>query len=253
MWRSFLFASPFLRAHNRSHVTVLNVKYVSGRLFASRPRLTFENDDSFDAYPPLGQDTTTISTQDSGIATTPLSIGAAADKVQSARREKRDRRKRVAFALEKNDVRETVCRSGGPGGQHVNKTNTCVIVKHIPTGIIVRCQQERSQSVNRKIAWKLLRDKVELHLLGENSKLGRKQEALKEKNRKKKQRSKKRAALRMAGVDGPPSEGPKLESPLSPKSGISLSCVSKDLHGSSTCNGSLSETEVCTSPREPYR
>lgn len=47
------------------------------------------------------------------------------------------------------DLDERFIRASGPGGQHVNKTSTCVVLRHRPTGIEVRCQDERSQAMNR--------------------------------------------------------------------------------------------------------
>lgn len=58
------------------------------------------------------------------------------------------------------DIIESFIRSGGPGGQNVNKTSTCVYLKHIPTGIEVKCQRERTQALNRIIARKILGKKV---------------------------------------------------------------------------------------------
>ncbi|MDD5595063.1 MAG: peptide chain release factor-like protein [Candidatus Omnitrophica bacterium] len=58
------------------------------------------------------------------------------------------------------DVVEKFIRSQGPGGQKVNKTSSCVYLKHLPTGIEVKCQQERSQAQNRYLAWKILLEKV---------------------------------------------------------------------------------------------
>lgn len=63
--------------------------------------------------------------------------------------------------LPDRDLEWSVCRSGGAGGQHVNKTNSAVIVKHRPTGITVRCELERSQHRNRHTALGLLRSRIE--------------------------------------------------------------------------------------------
>ncbi|MCM8778990.1 MAG: peptide chain release factor-like protein [Candidatus Omnitrophica bacterium] len=62
--------------------------------------------------------------------------------------------------LEK-DLEEKFVRSSGKGGQKVNKVSSCVYLKHIPTGIEVKCSQERSQVVNRFLARRILADKIE--------------------------------------------------------------------------------------------
>jgi protein subunit release factor B len=60
-----------------------------------------------------------------------------------------------------DDLRETFVRSSGPGGQKVNKTSSCVQLVHTPTGLSVKCQQERSQLLNRFLARRLLLDRIE--------------------------------------------------------------------------------------------
>jgi protein subunit release factor B len=59
------------------------------------------------------------------------------------------------------DITESFTRSSGPGGQNVNKTSSAVVLIHAPTGIQVRCEQERSQAVNRLRARELLLDKID--------------------------------------------------------------------------------------------
>jgi peptide chain release factor len=74
-----------------------------------------------------------------------------------------------ALQIREEDLEETFIRSSGPGGQHVNKTSTCVRLLHRPTGFSVRVQQSRSQGLNRFLARRLMADRVEQQLRGEES------------------------------------------------------------------------------------
>lgn len=67
----------------------------------------------------------------------------------------------AALRVREEDLEELFTRSSGPGGQNVNKTSSAVVVVHRPTGLQVRCEQERSQSQNRVLARELLLDKIE--------------------------------------------------------------------------------------------
>ena len=66
-----------------------------------------------------------------------------------------------ALGIQEEDFVEKFVRSSGKGGQKVNKTSTCVYLKHIPTGIEVKCMKDRSQSINRFLARRELIEKIE--------------------------------------------------------------------------------------------
>jgi protein subunit release factor B len=73
------------------------------------------------------------------------------------------------LGIREADILEKFIRSGGHGGQNVNKVATCVYLKHLPTGFEVKCQQERFQSLNRFLARRILVDKIETAILGKQS------------------------------------------------------------------------------------
>jgi protein subunit release factor B len=75
----------------------------------------------------------------------------------------------AGLGVKPGDVVEKFVRSGGPGGQNVNKTSTAVYLKHLPTGIEVKVQQERSQALNRFLARRALAEKLEARLQGQQS------------------------------------------------------------------------------------
>ena len=70
-------------------------------------------------------------------------------------------RRMAALGVREADLEETFVRSGGHGGQNVNKTSTCVMLLHRPTGLQVKCQATRQQGLNRFLARRLLLDKIE--------------------------------------------------------------------------------------------
>ena len=97
------------------------------------------------------------------------------------------------FNIREDDLKENFVRSQGPGGQNVNKTSTCVYLKHIPSGIEVKCQEERSQVLNRYRARVILVNKIENKILGRESE----QRKIIEKIRRQKRKRSKRAKLKV--------------------------------------------------------
>ncbi len=79
----------------------------------------------------------------------------------SADKEKMIAARMLDLGVTESDLEESFVRSSGPGGQKVNKSSSCVFLVHLPTGLSVKCQRERSQSLNRFLARRLLLDKIE--------------------------------------------------------------------------------------------
>jgi len=94
------------------------------------------------------------------------------------------------LGIRESDLVEKFIRSQGKGGQNVNKVETCVYIKHVPTGIDVKCQQERSQALNRFLARRILTDKIEVKLKGEESAAQQRIEKIRRQKRKRSKRSK---------------------------------------------------------------
>lgn len=74
-----------------------------------------------------------------------------------------------SLGIREEDIVERFVRSRGHGGQNVNKVSTCVYLRHIPTGLEVKCQQERSQAMNRFFARRILIQKIENQVMGRES------------------------------------------------------------------------------------
>lgn len=98
------------------------------------------------------------------------------------------------LGIRESDIEEKFIRCSGHGGQKVNKTNTGVYLRHVPTGIEVKCTQERSQGLNRFFARRLLIERIKesLNIPTEKSKQI-------ERLRKRKQRSRKRVKIEREG------------------------------------------------------
>jgi peptide chain release factor len=96
----------------------------------------------------------------------------------------------LELGVAENDFEESFVRSSGPGGQKVNKTSSCVYLVHTPTGLAVKCQRERSQSLNRFLARRLLLDKIELRQKGFIAEAKEKLEKIRRQKRKRSKRAK---------------------------------------------------------------
>ena len=94
------------------------------------------------------------------------------------------------LGLRESDIVEKFVRSQGKGGQNVNKLSTCVYLKHLPTGLEVKCQQERSQALNRFIARRILTDKLERIILGRKSEEEQRIAKIRRQKRKRSKRAK---------------------------------------------------------------
>jgi len=99
-------------------------------------------------------------------------------------------KKMQSLDIREDDLIEKFIRSSGKGGQKVNKTSTCVYLKHLPTGIEVKCQRERSQALNRFLARRIITNKIETLILGRQSEEKKRIEKIRRQKRKRSKRAK---------------------------------------------------------------
>lgn len=102
-------------------------------------------------------------------------------------------KKAQELQIKPEDIEESFVRGSGAGGQKINKTSSCVLLRHLPTGTEVKCQKHREQSRNRLSAYKLLINKIEDQIKGRKSEHAQKIFKL----RKQKQKRSKRAKEKM--------------------------------------------------------
>ena len=97
--------------------------------------------------------------------------------------------------VKEDDLEERFIRSSGPGGQKVNKSSTCVFLRHIPTDTTVKYQKERSQALNRFFARRTILDQIELKLKGCIKAEKKRIEKIKSQKRKKRKRTKEKLSI----------------------------------------------------------
>ena len=95
-----------------------------------------------------------------------------------------------SLGLKDSDFEESFIRSAGAGGQNVNKVSSCVQLRHLPTGLSVKCQRERSQALNRFLAKRLLVEMIEAKVKGVESKRVQESEKIRRQKRRRSRRAK---------------------------------------------------------------
>ncbi|MCX5681061.1 MAG: peptide chain release factor-like protein [Candidatus Omnitrophica bacterium] len=99
-------------------------------------------------------------------------------------------RRMQQLGVSESDIDESFVRSSGPGGQNVNKVSTCVVIIHRPTGLSVKCQESRSQGLNRFYARRILLDKIERQQKGFIEEERQRVEKIRRQKRKRSKRAK---------------------------------------------------------------
>jgi protein subunit release factor B len=108
----------------------------------------------------------------------------------SSQKNKALRDKMETLGIREEDLVEKFIRSRGAGGQNVNKVSTCVYLKHVPTGVEVKIQKERSQAMNRFLARRRLAEKIENMIAGKASEEQQRREKIRRQKRRRSRRAK---------------------------------------------------------------
>lgn len=109
-------------------------------------------------------------------------------------------KKMAQLGIREEDIEEKFVRSSGKGGQKVNKASSCVYLKHMPSGVELKCQQERSQVLNRFLARRILAHKIEAMILGRISEEKKRIEKIRRQKRKRSARAKEKMLREKAHV-----------------------------------------------------
>jgi protein subunit release factor B len=96
----------------------------------------------------------------------------------------------TSLGIFEKDLEEHFVRSGGHGGQNVNKVSTCVYLKHLPSGLEVKCQESRYQIDNRYFARRILCEKMDSQIHGKRSAEARERHKIRKQKKKRSKRSK---------------------------------------------------------------
>lgn len=105
-------------------------------------------------------------------------------------KKKKLRNKMLSLNILESDIEEKFIRSGGKGGQKLNKTSNCVYLKHIPSGLWVKCSDERSRETNRFLARRRLSEKIEEEVRREKTERVSEIEKIRRRKRRRSRRAK---------------------------------------------------------------